>query len=160
MRHQGVLNVLGNIHQDRAGPAGVREMKGFLHDPGDVPGVLHEVVMLGDRPGDLDHRGFLEGVGADDVRRNLPRDRDQRNRVELRVGQSGDEIERTGPGGGHHHPRLAGHPRVALGREDPSLLVPRKDRPDPVAIPRESLMHRHAGSAWIGEDHLDAVPNQ
>ncbi len=91
---------------------------------------------------------------------NLPGDRDQGNRVELRVRQAGDQIERTGPRCGHDHPGLACHPRVALGREDAALLVARQDRPDPVPIPRQGLMHRHAGPAGVGKNDLDSVPYQ
>src|SRR5207248_2164945 len=54
--------------------------------------------------------------------------------------------------------RLAAGPRVSLGREDSPLLVPREDRPDPITIPRECLVQRHAGAAGISENHFHAVP--
>ena len=123
-------------------------------------GVLHQVMVLGDGPADLDDRRFLERVGADDVRGHLAGDGDERQRVHLGVGQAGDEVERPGPGGRHHDARLAGGAGVALGREDPPLLVPRQDRADPVAVARQRLVHRHARPAGIGEDDLDAVPHQ
>ena len=142
------------------GPAGAGQVKRLLDDPRDVLGVLDQVMVLGDRPGDLHHRRFLERVGADHVPRNLAGDGDQRHRVHLGVGQPGHQVERTGAGGRHHHARLAAGPGIALGREDPPLLVPRQDRPDPVAVARQRLVHRHARPAGIGEDDLDAVPHQ
>ena len=93
-------------------------------------------------------------------RGHLAGDGDQRHRVHLGVGQAGDQVERTGPGGRHHHAGLAAGPRVSLGREDAPLLVPRQDRPDPVAVSRQRLVQRHARAARIGEDDLDAVPHQ
>ena len=66
---QGVLHVLGHVDQHRPGPAGTGQMKRLLDDPGDIPGVLHQVMMLGDRPRNLDHRRFLKRVGADDMPR-------------------------------------------------------------------------------------------
>jgi hypothetical protein len=35
--------------------------------------------------------------------------------------------------------------------------MPRKDGPDPIAIPRERLVQRHAGATGISENHFDAV---
>ena len=122
--------------------------------------VLHQVVVLGDRAADLDHRRFLEGVGADDVRGHLAGDRDDRQRIQLGVGESGDQVQRPGPGGGHDDAGLAGDAGVALGGEDPALLVPRQDRADLVAIARERLVHGHARPARVGEDHFHAMPTR
>ena len=105
-------------------------MERFLDDPGDVAGVLDEVVVLGDRPADLDHGRFLEGVGADDVRGDLAGDRDDRQRVHLGVGETGDEVQGTRARSRHDDARLAAGSGVALGGEDAPLLVPRQDRPD------------------------------
>ena len=155
-----VLDVLGHVDQDRAGPAGAGDVERLLDDPGDVAGVLHQVMVLGDRPADLDHRRFLERVGADDVGRDLAGDRDDRQRVHLGVGQAGDEVQGPGAGGGHHDAGLAGDAGVALGGEDPPLLVAGQDRPDLVAVAGQRLVHRHARPARVGEDDLDAVPDQ
>ena len=70
-----------------------------------------------------------------------------------RFSAPGPEVAITTPG-------LPRGPGVALGREDAPLLVPRQDRPDPVAIARQRLVHRHARAARIGEDDLDTVPHQ
>ena len=111
----------------RTGPGRpvLRQMKRLLDDPRDILGVLDQVMMLGDRPGDLHHRRLLECVGADDVPGNLAGDGHERHRVHLGVGQAGDEVERPGARGRHHHARLAGGPGIALGREDAPLLVTR-----------------------------------
>ena len=135
-------------------------MKRFLDDPRDIPGVLNQVMMLGDRPRHLDHRRFLKRIGADDMPGNLAGDGDQRHGIHLGVGQAGDQVERPGPGSRHHHAGLAAGPGISLGREDAPLLVARQDRPNPVAVSRQRLVQRHARAARIREDDLDTVPHQ
>jgi hypothetical protein len=50
--------------------------------------VLHQPVVLGARPGDADGVAFLEGIIADQVRRHLAGDADQRDRIHQRIGQA------------------------------------------------------------------------
>ena len=69
-------------------------------------------------------------------------------------------LRAPGPGRRHHHSRLARGAGIALGSEDPPLLVPRQDRADPVAIARQRLVQRHAGTARVGEDDLDSMTRQ
>ena len=45
-------HVLRHVNQDGAGPAGARDVKGFLDGRRDVAHVHHQVVVLGDRQGD------------------------------------------------------------------------------------------------------------
>ena len=154
----GVLDVLGHVDQHRAGPAGAGDVEGLLDDPGDVPGRLDEVMVLGDRPADLDHRRLLERVGPDHAGGHLAGDGDDGQAVHLGVGQAGDEVQGPRAGGGHDHARLAGDAGVPLGREDAALLVAGQDGADLVPVPGQRLVHRHAGAAGVGEDDLDAVP--
>lgn len=74
----------------------VREVERFLDDPRGRR-ILNQVVVLGDRAGDLDHRCLLKRIGADHVPRHLAGDRHQRDRIHLGVGQTGDEIDAPGP---------------------------------------------------------------
>ena len=142
------------------GPAGTGQVKRLLDDPRDVPGVLHQVMVLGDRPRDLDHRRFLKRIGADDVPWDLAGDGNQRNRIHLGVGQAGDEIEGARARSRHHHAGLAAGAGITLGREDAPLLVAGQNRPNPVAVPRQRLVHGHARAPGIRKDDLDAVPRQ
>ena len=66
----------------------------------------------------------------------------------------------AGPGGGHDHAGLSRDSRVTFGREDPALLVPRQDGPDPVPESCQGLVHGHAGPAGVSKDHFDSVPYQ
>jgi hypothetical protein len=53
--------------------------------------------VLDDRERDADGIRLLEGVGADQIRAHLARDRDHRGRIHPRVGNRRDEVRRTGP---------------------------------------------------------------
>ncbi len=61
-----------------------------------------------------------------------------------------------GAAGGHAHPRLAGDPRVAFGRERAPLLVARQDGANLLG-PRQRLVDFHARAAGIGEDGVHAL---
>ena len=116
--------------------------------------------MLGDAAADLDDRRFLERVGADHRRGHLAGDGDQRNAVELGVGDGGDQIGRSGAAGGHADTGLAGRAGVALRGKTAPLLVARQNGADLVRVAGQRLVDRHAGSARIGEHHFHVVIHQ
>ena len=92
--------------------------------------------------------------------RHLAGDGDQRDAVELGVGDGGDEVRRAGSAGGHAHADFAGAAGDALGGERAALLVARQDRAQLVREAGERLVQRHAGAARVGEDRVDAVVHQ
>ena len=154
------LDVLGEIDQHRAGPAGLGYVEGLLDNPGHILDFGDQVVVLGDGPADLDDRGFLEGIGADDMLGHLPGDRHHGHAVHLGVGQGGDEVGGTGSTGGHADTDAAGAASITLGGEATSLFVPRQDRSQPVFPGNQGLVQGHAGPARVGKDALDSLMNQ
>jgi hypothetical protein len=117
-------HVLGDVDQDRTGPAGRGEVERFGHDARHVVDRLHQVVVLGDRQGDAVDVGLLERVRADGATRHLTGDGDHGDRVHVRVGDRRDQIGRPGAGGGDADAYLAGGLGVP-GRGVPgALLVP------------------------------------
>ena len=154
------LDVLGEINEHGAGAAGGGDVEGLAHHAGDVGRIGDEVVVLRDPTADLHHRGFLEGVGADDARADLAGEDEHRDAVELRVGDRRDEVEGSGAAGAHADADPPGRAGVALGRECPPLLVAGEDRPDPIGVAGERLVEGHARPARIGEDDIDAVGNE
>ena len=154
------LDVLGKIDEHRAGAPGGGDVEGLAHHAGDVGRIGDEVVVLGDPAADLHHRGFLKGVGADDARADLARQHQQRDAVELRVGDRRDEVERPGAAGPHANADPPGRAGVSLGRECPSLLVAGEDRPNLIGVAGERLVEGHARPPRIGEDHIDAVGDE
>ena len=68
-----------------------------MQHAGQFADVLDEVIVLCAGPRDAGRVGFLESVIADQVRRDLAGQADDRHRVHQRVGQAGDRIGRAGP---------------------------------------------------------------
>ena len=66
----------------------------------------------------------------DPVSRALSGDRHEGRTIEVRVGDAGGEIRRTGPEGGEAHTRTTRQPPVRVGHEGRALLVTRRDEAD------------------------------
>ena len=97
----GLLGVLGDVDEDRAGAAGAGDLKRFADGWGDVFGAGDEEVVLGDGQGDAGDVDLLEGVAAEDFRGDLAGDGDDGDAVEHGCGEAGDEVGGAGAGGGH-----------------------------------------------------------
>ncbi len=65
-----------------------RDMERLVQHARQVGDRAHQSSCAWCMPGDADGVAFLEGVSADQVRRHLAGDADQRDGVEQRVGQS------------------------------------------------------------------------
>src|SRR5262249_35476482 len=122
-----LLNVLGNVNEDGAGPAGLGEVKRLADNAGKVLRVLDEGVVLGDRQGGAGRVDLLERVFSDQRRGHLAGYRDDRYRVQERVGDAGNHVGRAGTRRGEAHTDLAGRTGVSVGREDGPLLVSHED---------------------------------
>ena len=75
----GELHVLGDIDDDRPGPAGGGHMERLVDGRSQLVDVLHQPVVLGAGARDADGVAFLERVGTDQRGRNLPGQADQRD---------------------------------------------------------------------------------
>lgn len=128
VRHrQRLLHVLGHVDEHGARAAGAREEERLLHHARQVGDVHHQVVVLGDLPRDLDDGRLLERVRANHAARDLPRDGDERHRVQERVGEARHEVGGPRARGRDADADVAGGLGVPLGREDLTLLVPAQD---------------------------------
>ena len=128
-----------------------------------VRGMLGRVgdqeVVLGDRHRDAADVRLLEGVRADRLGGDLAGDRDQRDRVHVRVGDRGDEVGGAGARGRHADADLAGGLGVAGGRVARALLVADQDVPDLRGVHHRVVRgeDRTAGNAEyrVGADLLE-----
>src|ERR1700742_4042589 len=96
---RGLLRVLCDVDEHRAGATGGRDLEGLAYCRRDVFSASDEEVMLRDGQGDAGDVDLLEGVSAQDFGGDLPGDGDDRDRVKHRGGEAGDEVRRAGPGG-------------------------------------------------------------
>ncbi len=117
---------------------------------------LDQIIVLGARPGDADGVAFLERVVADQVRRHLAGDADDRDRVAQRVGQARHRIGGAGAGRDQHAADFAGRARIAFGRVRRALLVPHQDVLHPL-LREQRVIDRQHRAARIAEQMLDAL---
>src|SRR5579862_4916579 len=103
----GLLRVLGDVDEDGAGAARLRDAQRFANDRGDIFGTRDEVVVLGHGKGDAGDVDFLEGVGAEDLARDLSGNAEQRDGVHHGGGDAGDHVGGAGSGGGDGHADFA-----------------------------------------------------
>ena len=168
----GVLHVLRNIDDDRAGAAGTRNLERTAQRRFELRCVGDEEHMLRARAHDAADRRFLESVAADRRGRHLAADDDDRNRVGHRIAHRRDRVRRTGAGRDDRHADLARSARITLRHETRTLLVRRHDQRQHVAafrggttvvvlmlvvIAEHRIVDRQNRAARVAEYDVDAL---
>ncbi len=154
----GLLRVLGDVDQHRAGAAGERDLEGLAHGGRDVFGAGHQEVVLGDRQRDAGDVDLLKRVAAEDLGRHLAGDADDRDGVQHGGGDAGDEVRRAGAAGGHADADPARGARVAVGHVRGALLVAHENVVDGELAQR--VVDGQDGAAGIAEDGGDALAGE
>ena len=126
----GLLDVLWDVDDHRAGPAGLGDVERFLDHPRDVVHVGDQIGMLHDGQGDADDVGFLKGAPANHVLVHLAGEGDERAGIHVGVGDGRVQISGAGTGGSHAHARPAGGTRVTFGGKTAALLMAGEDGSD------------------------------
>ncbi len=114
-----------------------------------------DVVVLGDGQGDAGDVNLLEGIGAEQLGRNLAGDADQGHGVHHGGGNAGDKIGGGGAGGGDDDADLAGGARVAVGGMCRALFMADQDVAD--GIFAQSVVDGQDGAAGIAEHVTNAL---
>ena len=83
--------------------------------------------MFGDRRDDAGNVGLLEGVLTNIPQVYLAGDGQERDRIQVRVGDAGHQIGGAGAGGGDADAGLTRGPGIAAGAVRRALLVPHQD---------------------------------
>ena len=151
--------VLGDVHVDRAGAAGARDVEGLGEDSRQLVGVAHQVVVLGHRQRDAGDVDLLEGVLADERGGHVAGDGHDRDGVELRGGQAGDQVRGAGTGGAHADPDPAGRAGVAIGRVGRALLVADEDVAE-LRVVAEDVVERQDHATGIAEQDVRALAEE
>ena len=114
-------------------------------------------------------RRFLESVGADGRRGNLPANHDQWHGVRHAVSNRRNGVRGAGPGGDHHHADLAAGPGIAGRHEAGPLFVggdhQRHGRAAvwafmSIVVAKHRVINRQDGAAAVAEDRFDALIGQ
>ena len=150
------LDVLRNVDDDGSGPAGARDMESFVQHARQVVDVLHQPVVLRARPRDADRIAFLKRVVADEMRRHLAGDADERNGIHQRVGEAGHGVGRAGARRHQADADLAGRARIAFRRMKRTALLAHEDVADFLLL-EQLVVDRQHGAARIAENQLDAL---
>ncbi len=90
------------------------------------------------------------------MRRHLPGDADERDRIHQGVGQAGDGVGGAGAGGDEQHADLAGRAGVALGRMGRAAFLAHEHMAD-LVLAEQRIVDRQHGAAGIAEDVFDAL---
>ena len=150
------LDVLGDVDHHRAGAAGLGDIERLVQHARQVVDVLHQPVVLGAGPRDADRIAFLERVVADEVRRHLPGDADERDGIHQRVGEAGHRVGGAGAGRDERDADLAGRARIAFRRMQRAAFLAHEDVLDLVLL-EQLVVDRQHGAAGVAEDMLDAL---
>ena len=125
---EGVLrDVLGNVDEDGAGPAGGRDIVRLLDDPGDVVGILDEVVVFHHGHRDAEDVSFLEGVLAEHPGDLLTAEDHHGHRIHRSGHETRDRVSGTGAGGHQNGGGLASGPGITVRHVDGPLFVAHED---------------------------------
>ena len=149
-------DIFRQINHHRAGTAGFRDVKSFMHHARQVFGFLDQIIMLGRGAGDAGGIGFLEGIIADQMRRHLARQADHRDGIHQRIHQARHGIGSAGAGCHQHHANLAGGTRIAFRRMHRRLFVAHQDVANGVLLENRVIDRQHR-AAGVAENHLNAV---
>jgi len=158
---RGLLDVLGQVDQDRAGTPGARDVEGLLDGLGEVVDVGDQVAVLDHRHGGADDVRFLEGVGTHRRGRHLAGDGHHRDGVQEGGAEPGDQVESPGTAGGPDHahsPALAAS--VPVGGVGAALLVAHQDVLDTVGVFGQLLVQGQVGAAGVAEDRVHVFTEQ
>ena len=109
--------------------------------------------------GDADGVGFLKGVAADQVGRDLTGDDDQRYRVEECIGYAGHRVCSAGARCDQHHAGFTGRAGIAFGGMGSTCLVPDEDMFD-LRMLEQRVVNWQNCAARIAEYDIHALFDQ
>ena len=151
----GAREVLGDVHQDRPGPAAAGQVERLVDGLRDLPRVLDHERVLDDRHRDAAGVALLEAVGADQLGADLAGEEHRGDGVEHRVADRRHQVGGAGARGAEGHAHPAGGLGVALRRVAAARLVADQDVADPPVVDR--VVGGEVRAAGQAEHDLDAL---
>ena len=149
-------HVFRHVNQHRARATATRDIKSFFDGRREVVHVFDKEAVLDAGAGDADRIHFLKGVVANQRRRHLPGEDNQRDGIGIGGGDAGHGVGETGTGGDDGHANFAGSARVAVRLVYRALLMAGEDVGDVFLLVNRVIDVQH-GTAGIAEYVLDLL---
>jgi hypothetical protein len=118
--------------------------------------ILHQKIVLHDRPRDANGVAFLEGVQTDRRGRHLPGDDHHRDGVHVGGRDARDGVGHAGAGGDERNTDFARGAGIAIGSMNRSLLVPHQDVLDGFLLVKR-VVDIQDGATWVAPEELDSL---
>ena len=119
--------VLRDINHYRTRTPRGRHIKGLLDGHGNIPDILDQEIMFHTGPGNANIIGFLKGIVAYQMRRNLAGKDNQGNGIHVGGGDSGNRVSGPRTGGHDNDAWFAGRTRITVSGMGRTLLMARQD---------------------------------
>jgi hypothetical protein len=155
---RGLLRILGDIHEDRAGAARAGYIECFAHRLCQFIGPRYQIIVLGNGQSNACDVGFLKGIGADQFAAHLTGDANNGGGVQHRGRDAGHHVGGSRTGGRHGDPYSSAGARVAVRHVRGALLMPHQHVMDLAVL--QGIVSRQDGAAGISEDVGHAFPLQ
>ena len=152
----GELDVLRDVDHDRPRPSARGDVESLMQRARQILNGFDQIIVFGARPSDADGVAFLEGVIANQMRRHLPGENDDRDRVTERISEARDRIGGARSGSDEDGANLASRARITLGGVHGTLLVPHQDVVDFILL-EQRIVDRQHRAAGIAENMLHAL---
>ena len=148
---QGVGDIFGQVNEHRTWAAFGGNEIGLGHHAGDIGGVTRNIAMFNNGKRDAHNIHFLERVCAHQICRHLARDKDNRDRVQIGIGDGGDEVCCAGARGGEGRPRFTCRAGIANRGHTAALLMTAQYMTQ-LGHGRQHIIDGHNGPARIAKD--------
>jgi hypothetical protein len=121
-----------------------------------LPVVANQPVVLRAGACNPDSVALLKRIIADEMRRHLSGDHDQRNGIHQRIGQSGNGIGCPRPRSDQHDARFSGGTRITFGGVHSTLLVTNENM-DQLVVLEKRVVDRKYRAAGVTKDMFHVV---
>ena len=159
LRHRAG-DILGNIDEDRSGPACARDPERFADRRSQIIYILYNVSMFGNGHGYTCDVDLLEGVLAEQGERHIACNSDQRNTVHISCGDTGHKIGRARAAGGQAYADFAGRAGIAVRHMRGALFMRGQIMGDLVSVFVKCIIDVEDRTSRISEDRIDSLLEQ
>ena len=154
--HARIGDILGNVHQHRAGTPGGGDIERLGKGLRDILHPLDEKIVLHAGTGDAGDVHLLEGVAADEGGGHLAGEHHHGNGIHVGSGDAGYRVGGARPRGHQRNAGLARGPRIAISGMGSGLFVAHQDMTHLLLL-KERIVDVQDGATGVTPDVLDTL---